>query len=122
MLFTDYICAANPLLRKWNTSLVDKEKDLLISFQERAGKSIIGGKIVLEEMRSQNVGFSITRMISNKDERITLPYFPDVLNEKIYDQSGNMLEYSHGIWGNFQFNTSVQETILNLQFQTKNGT
>jgi len=116
-----YLCASNPLLRKWNASLLDKEKDLLISFHERIGKSIIGGKIVIEEERSKNIGFTITKIITNKEERITLPYFPDALNERIYDASGQLLEHSYGMWSNIQFNMNIQESVLNLNVQTENG-
>jgi hypothetical protein len=116
-----YLCASNPFIRKWNTSLLDKEKDLLVSFYERTGKSIIGGKIVIEEERSKNIGFTITRIIANKEERITLPYFPDALNEKVYDASGQLLEHSYGMWCNIQFNMHIQENVLNLNVQTENG-
>lgn len=116
-----YLCGANPFLRKWNTSLLDREKDLLVSFHERTAKSIIGGKIVIEEERSKNIGFTITKIITNTEERITLPYFPDALNERIYDKSGQLIEYSFGKWCNIQFNMSIQESVINLNVETEKG-
>lgn len=116
-----YLCASNPVLRKWDTSLLDKEKDLLISFHERIGRSIIGCNIVIEEERSKNIGFTIVKTITNKEERIALPYFPDAINEKIYDKSGRLIEHSYGIWCNIQFNMNIQESVLNLNVQTPNG-
>ena len=116
-----YLCAANPYLRKWNTLLLDKEKNLLISFYEREGKSIIGGKILLEEERSKNIGFTIEKNITHKEERITLPYFPDTLHEKIYDVKGQLIEHSYGKWCNIQFNMNIHESVLNLNVETNNG-
>ncbi|GAJ05839.1 unnamed protein product, partial [marine sediment metagenome] len=116
-----YLCACNPILRKWNATLLDKKKDLLVSFHERTGKSIIGCKLVIEEERSKNIGFTISREITKKEERITLPYFPDTLHERIYDSNGQLLEHSYGTWRNIQFNMNIQESVLNLNVQTNDG-
>ncbi|TDO96073.1 VPA1262 family N-terminal domain-containing protein [Flavobacterium sp. 245] len=116
-----YLCAANPFLRKWDSSLVDKEKELLISFHERTGKSIIGCTIVLEEERSKNIGFTITKTITDTDQRIALPYFPDGLNKRIYDPSGQLIEKFYGKWCNIQINMSIQESIVNLNVETEKG-
>lgn len=116
-----YLCAANPLLRKWNSSFLDREKDLLISFNERAGKTIVGGKIVIEEERSKNIGFTVTRTISEKEERIALPYQTDALNTKIYSPSGELIEHLYGTRANIQFNMNIQEAIVKLKVETENG-
>jgi len=116
-----YLCACNPLLRNWETTLLDKNSDLLISFFERDTKSILGCKLIIEEERSKHNGFTIIKEITNKRERIELPYFPDALRKKIYDRQGNLLENSFGVFRNIQFSMNVQESVLNLKVQTNSG-
>ena len=114
-----YLCCCNPYVRNYNCTLLDYDRSLLISFNEREGKSIIGKKIVLEDERAGNLAFSIERTISSIHEKITLPHFPDKLITKIYDTSGYVLENHSGIWMNISFQMQVQTSVLNLT--VKNG-
>ncbi len=110
-----YLCASNPILRKWDLSLLDKNKDLLLSFFEREGKSIIDCRLVLEEDRSKNLGFNISQNITCLKERIELPYFPHGVHTKIYDRNGFLIDYNFGIWTNIAFTMNIQESVVNLE-------
>lgn len=116
-----YLCACNPLLRNWTTSLLDKDTDLLITFFERDTKNIVGCKLIIEEERSKNDGFTISKDITNKQERIELPYFPDALKTKLYDMHGNLLENELGVFRNIQFNMNIHESTLELKVKTQDG-
>ena len=116
-----YLCASNPILRSWNTSLLDQEKDLLVSFHERQQKSIIGCKLVIEEERSKRNGFTVVHEIKSNRERIALPYFPDACHKKIYDQKGNLIERQFGFWRNIQLGMNIQESELKVKIQAKDG-
>ncbi|MBN8836228.1 MAG: hypothetical protein J0I09_03135 [Sphingobacteriia bacterium] len=109
-----YLCGCNPFLRKYDCKLLDYNRDLLISFYERDAKTIIGNKLVLEEKRAGNMGFCIEKIISNKNERILLPHFPDNLYTKIYDANGFLIENHLGTWINFSFGMQIQTSVLNL--------
>jgi hypothetical protein len=109
-----YLCGCNPYLRRYDCSLLDYDRDLLISFYERNGQTIIGKKLVLEEKRAGNMGFNIEKIISSKFERIMLPHFPDSLYTKIYDSNGFLIENHLGTWVNFCFGMQVQTSVLNL--------
>ncbi|MBP6023841.1 VPA1262 family N-terminal domain-containing protein [Ferruginibacter sp.] len=109
-----YLCACNPYLRRYNCTLLDYNKELLISFYERESQSIIGKKIVLEEKRAGNIGFSIEKTIESKYDRIQLPHFPDILYTKIYDANGFLLENHSGSWVNISFGIQMQTSVLNL--------
>lgn len=116
-----YLCACNPILRGWNSSLLDGNKDLLISFYERNNKSIIGCHLVIEEERGKRSGFTLSRTIASNRERIPLPYFPDTLHKKLYDQNGNLIEHQLAVWRNIQFGMNIQESELKLRVKRKNG-
>jgi len=116
-----YLCACNPIIRSWNSSLLDKKKDLLVSFYERQGKSIIDCELVLEEERAKRNGFTLRHTIASDRERITLPYFPDALHKKLYDRNGNLIEHQLGVWQNIQFGMNIQESELKLKVKTKTG-
>lgn len=116
-----YLCACNPILRGWNSSLLDKEKDLLVSFHERQGKTIVGCQLIIEEERAKRNGFTLKHDIASNRERITLPYFPDTLHKKLYDQNGYLIEHQFGVWPNIQFSMNIQESELNVKVKTKTG-
>jgi|GEM_PF-3116894 len=109
-----YLCACNPYLRCYYCSLNDYNKDLLITFLERDGKSIIGKKLVLEEKRAGNVVFSIERTIKSLYERVQLPHFPDLLYTKIYDANDFLLENHAGSWVNISISMQMRTSTLNL--------
>lgn len=112
-----YLCACNPYLREYDLSLLDYDRDLLISLEERDGKTIIGNRLVLEEDRAGNPGFNIERIISNRLERIELPHFPAKLITKIYDANGYLIENHTGVWTNLSIGMQVQTAVLNLTVQ-----
>ncbi|MEM6844624.1 MAG: VPA1262 family N-terminal domain-containing protein [Bacteroidota bacterium] len=116
-----YLCACNPILRGWNSSLLDEKEDLLVSFHERHGKSIIGCKLVIEEERAERDGFTLSHTITSNRERMTLPYFPNALHKKLYDQNGYLVEHQIGVLINIQLDMNIQENVLNLKVKTKNG-
>lgn len=109
-----YLCCCNPYLRKYECSLLDYNRDLLITFYERVGKTIIGKKIILEDKRAGNIGFSIEKQIEALHERIELPHFPDQLITKLYDDNGYIIEEHLGKWINMEFSMHMQTAELNL--------
>lgn len=109
-----YLCCGNPYLRKYEFTLLDRNKELLISFSEREGKTIIGKKLVLEDKRAGNLGFSIERIIKSKYEKIMLPHFPDQLCTKLYDCNGFLTDNHTGTWMNITFGMQIQTAELNL--------
>lgn len=109
-----YLCGCNPYLRSYSSSLLDQNQDLVITFRERAGKTIIGKKIVLEDKRADNLSFSIERTINSIRERVELPHFPDMFQLRLYDNNGFLLENHSGAWANFAFNMQIQTAQLNL--------
>lgn len=109
-----YLCGCNPYLRRFDNSLLDLNRELLVSFQERAGRSIIGKKLVLEDMREGNTCFSLELTVSQLRQRIWLPHFPDMLYAKLYDSRGHLIENHAGRWINFSFQMKMQTAQLNL--------
>lgn len=109
-----YLCGCNPYLRRYDSSLLDYKTDLLISFYEREGKTIIGKKLILEDKRAGNIGFTVEKIISSKFERIQLPHFPDLLYTKIYDLDGGLIENHIGKWINYSVGIHMQTSLLNL--------
>lgn len=116
-----YLCASNPLLRKWSSSLVDKQKDLYVQFFERKNRTVIGCTLVLSEQRFKRPGFTISATITSNKMRVLLPYFPHSLRTQIIDQDGNLIEDSTGTWLNLQFSMNIQESTINYTVQTKKG-
>lgn len=117
-----YLCACNPFIRKWDYSLLDYDRELLIRFYEREGKTIIGKKLLLEDARAGNIGFSIELPISSLFQRILLPHFPDRLVSKIYDSNGFLIENHTGVWMNISFQGQIQTATLNLTVRESNKT
>lgn len=117
-----YLCCCNPYLRKCDLSLLDYNQDLLVRFYERDGKTIIGKKLVLEDMRAGNIGFNLEVPILSINQRIQLPHFPDKLQTKIYDSNGFLLENHSGTWMNFSFQMQMQTAVVNLTVEEKNKT
>jgi len=109
-----YLCGCNPYLRRFNNSLLDLNQELLVSCQERAGKSIIGKKLVLEDVREGNTCFSLELTVSQLRQRIQLPHFPDMLHTKLYDHHGHLIENQAGRWTNFNIQLKMQTSQLNL--------
>lgn len=109
-----YLCCCNPYIRSYGCSLLDYNRNLLIQFREREGKTIIGKQLVLEDKRADNYGFSIVKQISSLREQIVLPHFPDRLVTKIYDNNGFLIENHLGSWMNISFGINMQETVVNL--------
>lgn len=117
-----YLFGCNPLLRSWETELLDFSRDLLIRFRERSGRSIIGSQLILEEQRADNPGFYLNCTITSVNQRITLPYFPDVLEIKIFDSQGQLIDGSFGTWANWSINMSVQHMAVEYHLNTADGT
>jgi hypothetical protein len=116
-----YLFGCNPLLRSWESSLLDYDRDLLVRFHERAGKSIIGSKLVLEERRGDNPGFYLELPICMVNQRIPLPYFPDVLHYRIVSPNGHLIDHHIGAWRNFLGNVFVQHTEVEYNIKTASG-
>lgn len=117
-----YLCGCNPLLRKYNLSLLDSNKRLLVEMNERAGKSIVGAILLLEEKRGTQIGFSIKVIIESIFQIIDLPYFPDELITTIYDIDGRLLEKHYGVWVNIAANLRFGGTELHLTIEKDDKT
>ncbi len=112
-----YLVAPNPILRYWECSLLDLEKDLHISFQERIGKTVKGCQLVIEDQQSKNPGFFLLHTVTSNQERISLPCLPDELTIRLLDIDGNLIDMSFGTWTNFSFNLGIQHTVVNYSMQ-----
>lgn len=112
-----YLFGCNPYIRYHASSLVDHKKDLLIKFRERKGKSLVGGKVVLEDKRRDNYGFHVEAQITGCFQRIQLPNFPDLLETTLFDKNGYMIERHTGTWVNFNIQMNVQSAVLDLNVQ-----
>jgi hypothetical protein len=110
-----YLCCCNPYIRNYECTLLDYNKDLLLQFREREGKTIIGKTIILEDKRADNYGFSIELKIRSVNERIQLPHFPDRLVTKIFDANGFLIENHLGTWMNISVGINMQETVVSLE-------
>ena len=117
-----YLCACNPYIRNCDFTLLDYDKDLLVRFYERDGKTIIGKTLVLEDIRAGNIGFNMQVPITSTFERIQLPHFPDKLQSKIYDSNGFLIENHSGTWMNFSLQMQIQTATLNLTVEEKDKT
>lgn len=109
-----YLCCCNPFLRSYECILLNYNTDLLITFYERQGKTIIGKKLILEDKRAGNIGFSIEKTIESLHERIQLPHFPDQLVTKLFDGNDCITEVHWGKWINIELGMQVQTAELNL--------
>lgn len=117
-----YLCGCNPLLRKCHLSLLDSNKRLLVEMNERAGKSIVGGTLLFEEKRGNQIGFSIKIIIESIFQIIDLPYFPDELITTIYDIDGRLLEKHYGVWVNIAANLRLGGTQVHLTVEKNDKT
>ena len=113
-----YLFGCNPLLRSWRTLLLDKNKDLLILFHERNGKSVVGCQIKIQEERAGRIGFTIAQEITSNRQRIKLPYFPDSSTMQIFDQTHQLIESSVGLWTNIHVDMNIQEAELDLTIKS----
>lgn len=109
-----YLCGCNPYLRRMGGSLIDHNKDLLMKFSERKGRSVIGMKLVLEDDREGNPSFSLERTISSRNERILLPHLPNQLITKLYDLRGYLIESHQSRWISMHLQMNIQTAQLNL--------
>ncbi len=116
-----YLFASNPVLRHWDSSLVDLQKDLLINFYEREGKTLAGGKIILEETRGGNKGFLIEHPVNHSVERVNLPYFPDILDITILDSQNRLIDHSHGAWVNMYIGMNIHHRTVNYTITDENN-
>ena len=109
-----YLCCANPLLRRLDGSLMDRNRDLMLHFRERNNKSILGKRVMLEDHRAGNVCFSIERTITSLKERFELPHFPYDLTIRLYNEIGHLIENRADHWMNILFQSQVKTTDLQL--------
>lgn len=88
-----YLCASNPILRNYTSSLIDGEKKVLFRFYERENKSIKNCTLVVEEERGGNIGFSLSQKITSNNVIVELPHNPGVLITRFFDSSNNIIGY-----------------------------
>lgn len=93
---------------------MDLDRDLLIKFRQRKGKSVLGMKLALEDDREGNPSFSIERIISSPVEKIKLPHFPSQLTTRLYDHRGHLIESRQSRWLNMSLQMNIQTAELNL--------
>ena len=116
-----YLFGCNPILRHWENALLDYNKDLLIRFRERTGKTIAGSRVILEERRAKNYGFYLDVPITSLNQRVALPYFPDELFTKIIDSNGNLIDFHVGRWTNFSIDFFAGGMTVNYKIKSKDG-
>lgn len=116
-----YLFASNPVVRFWECSLPDLEKQMMVSFYERRSNTVIGYRLVLQEIRSDNKGFHLEKEITSTRQRIDLPYFPDRLETRLLDRDGRLIDYSNGIWTNMSINLGIQDKLINYSVATEDG-
>ncbi len=118
-----YLCASNPLFRRVNLSLTSNKTELLLSLHERKGKYAKGCKVRIEECRSKSMGFHLEHIISSTTEKIELPYRPDLLDFKLFDQSDILIEHHPGLIfiDGIRFNMGIVGTQVDFSEKTKKG-
>lgn len=116
-----YLFGCNPILRNWETSLLDHNRDLLLRFRERNGKTITGYRVILEEHRAKNPGFYLDLPITSLNQRVALPYFPDELFAKIIDPNGALIDFNVGRWVNFAIDLFAQGLTVNYKIKSNDG-
>lgn len=109
-----YLSGCNPLLRRFDMSLLDSNSKLLVDFKEREGKTIVGCKLVFEELRGDHTGFTVSTTVDSCLQVIDLPYFPDQLITRLYDKEGTLLDKHSGVWVNIAAALNLIETHVNL--------
>lgn len=116
-----YLFASNPVVRFWEYSMPDLEKQVLVSFYERMGNTVLGCRLILQEIRSDNKGFYIEQEITATRQRIDLPYFPDRLETRMLDRDGRLIDYSDGVWTNISVILGIQDKLINYSVVTEDG-
>lgn len=116
-----YLFASNPVLRYWDTALVDLQKDLIVNFYQREGMSLAGGRLILEETRGGNKGFLIDHPVTNTTERISLPYFPDILDITVLDKQDRVIDRSHGAWVNMHIGMNIHQKTVHYTVKGDDG-
>ena len=116
-----YLFASNPVLRYWDTALVDLQKDLIVNFYQREGMSLAGGRLILEETRGGNKGFLIDHPVTNTTERISLPYFPDILDITVLDNQDRVIDRSHGAWVNMHIGMNIHQKTVHYTVKGDDG-
>lgn len=99
--FSEYIgsiilCFSNPILRDISMKIAKSEKQLIVHMFEREGKKFSDGTIELTDERINGIGFSIEEHINKQLFMINIPYFPEKLRVKIFDDNHNLIYESLG--------------------------
>lgn len=81
----------NPLLRDISFRLSKNEKQLLVHFQERRGKSVTGGRLEVSDIRPMGSGFCMSAEITAPYMVIDLPYSPYQLHARVFSSDGTLL-------------------------------
>lgn len=115
-----YLFCCNPVIRKYDLSLLDFDTDLLARFYVRKNQSLDGCKITFWDKRAGNLSFNLEHPIVDRLTRLKLPVFPQLLITTIFDRNGYPLENHSAGWANFELNMGVQESVVNL-FDDKSG-
>jgi hypothetical protein len=116
-----YLIAPNPILRKTNFTLMDRQKKVMVSFFPREGKRIIGGKILLIEERMLGMGFAMEAKITANRMQIEIPYVPKLLKHYIFSAHGTLIEQGSSAWMNINFQMNIQESDLRVTIKSDKG-
>lgn len=81
----------NYILRDIKISIGKSEKCILVSFYEREGKSILNGKIELVDERINGIVRLNNRIIDSTRMLIDIPYIPNKLKVRVFDESNNLI-------------------------------
>jgi hypothetical protein len=80
-----------------------------------------GCKIAIEEKRADNIGFRKEHQIERSVLRIRLPYFPDVVEMRIIDKQGDLIDYSYVAWGTIEVNMHIQDRVVDYRVENAGG-
>ncbi|MCK7556551.1 hypothetical protein MKQ70_16615 [Chitinophaga sedimenti] len=102
-----YLFGCNPFVRRLSIKLVDGGQSLLLGFKLRKNKTLEGCKIVIDELRGGLVGWHIEYLINDVYTKVSLPSEPDVIEVRIIDKNGFLLEYCYCEWDNHLLNFDI---------------
>lgn len=106
----------NPYLRNFTISGVPEHESIIAEFYERVGKTILGGKIEVSDIRLFGTGFHIQKEITQPKMLIKFPYMPNTLKIKIFDKAENLIHEKESTFiQKIQLNMQVANTIRKIE-------
>lgn len=95
-----HLLAPNPVFRRIVVRHDDKSSELVVAIVPRAGRSVSGLTLLVEEKRTTGIGVVACVPLEEPIVRVRLPYFPDEIRERIVDGRRGLLYDGHyGMFG-----------------------